>query len=82
MKTRPEILMPEELAIFLRVSVQDVMDGLEDIPHIKIGNSIRFRKESIMKWLDETECRIGKKEFGQQLSWISLSNRIKGVITD
>ena len=82
MKTKPEILTPEELALFFRVSVADVMDGLDDIPHIRIGKSVRFRRETIMKWLEETEHRIKKEEFGQQLSWISLASRMKDVVID
>jgi hypothetical protein len=52
---KPEILTPEELAVYLRIPVNDVIANLETIPHFKIGKSIRFRREVITKWIEKIE---------------------------
>lgn len=54
-KTKPDILIPEELAAYLRISVRDVLANLESIPHFRVGKTIRFRREIISKWIEEIE---------------------------
>lgn len=55
LKTKPSILTPKELAVYLRIPVNDVIANLENIPHFKIGKSIRFRREIITKWIEKIE---------------------------
>ncbi|HEC78523.1 MAG TPA: helix-turn-helix domain-containing protein [candidate division WOR-3 bacterium] len=54
---QPEIITLSELAQYLRVDKETIRLNLDLIPHIKIGNEIRFRKKSIQEWLDEIEYR-------------------------
>lgn len=62
LKTKPEILTLEELATYLRVTPEEILDNLHNIPHIKIGKSIRFRRETITKWLRSIEYDPQKYE--------------------
>lgn len=51
----PEVMTPEELARFLRVSA-DALDDLADlIPGVEIGGRLRFRKDRVVEWLEERE---------------------------
>jgi excisionase family DNA binding protein len=53
------ILTPKELAHYLRLNLQTVyrMVARGDIPTIRIGRTVRFRKSVIEDWLE------GKTEF-------------------
>lgn len=50
-----EVLTPEELAEYLKITLADVFDLLSDIPYINIAGRIRFRRESVLKWLSMRE---------------------------
>lgn len=54
-KIKPEILTPKELAVYLRIPVNVVIANLENVPHFKIGKSIRFRREMILEWIEQIE---------------------------
>jgi len=49
-----EVLTKEELAKFLKVTERTV-DKMRDkgMPYFKIGTNVRFRKEKVLKWLEE-----------------------------
>lgn len=72
---KPEILTPEELAAYLRVSPDDILTNIETIPHIRLGKSLRFHRETIIQWIREGE---GKKEpelLDELTDWKFLINR-------
>ena len=48
------ILTPQQLAEYLRVSRQWVYErvSLGEIPHIKVGKYLRFRKSHIDNWIE------------------------------
>lgn len=56
---RPEgdILTVQDLSRYLKVPIGTVWKLLPDIPCIRIGDHIRFRKESIDAWLSRRENR-------------------------
>ena len=56
-KLRPEIITIPELAEYLRVDETLIKAHLGIIPHIRLGEEVRFRKKTIMQWLDRIEYR-------------------------
>ncbi len=49
-----EILTKEELATYLKVTERTI-DRLrkKGMPFLKVGDSVRFKKDAILKWLEE-----------------------------
>ncbi len=54
-----EILTVEEAAAFLRVGRSQLYDaiGRGDVPHRRIGRSIRLARSELVRWLGRAECR-------------------------
>jgi excisionase family DNA binding protein len=50
-----DILTPEELAEYLKIPANSIYDMLNEIPHLILAGRVRFRKNSIDKWLDSRE---------------------------
>lgn len=76
LKTKPEILTPEELAVYLRISVSEIINSVDNIPHFKIGKSIRFRRETIQQWIKQIEYIPYTKKCESRLVWHTPMNRI------
>ena len=51
----PEIMTPEDLALYLRIPYERVEEEIGDIPAFEIGGELRFRKERIREWIDRRE---------------------------
>lgn len=49
------LMTPDDLARFLRVPLQAIFDLLHDIPYINLGGRLRFRRESVQRWLKMRE---------------------------
>lgn len=54
-KTISEIMTPEELSEYLKIPANSIYDMLGEIPHLVLAGRVRFRKNSIDKWLDSRE---------------------------
>lgn len=80
LKAKPEILTLEELALYLRVTPEEIMIDLKNIPHLRIGKSVRFRRETIKKWLEEIEHWPLKREKELFVSWQIHRNRINNIL--
>ena len=76
LSTKPEILTPEDLARYLRIPLEDILKNLEDIPHIKIGRMVRFRRASIQKWLNAIELKPIEKKVSLTSEWLVSENRV------
>ncbi len=50
-----EVFDLEGLAAFLRVEVEDVRRCLDEIPCFEVAGKLRFRRESVERWIDERE---------------------------
>jgi hypothetical protein len=50
-----EILDMEDVSRLLNIPVSEVAALLDQLPHFEIAGRLRFRKEAIMKWIDERE---------------------------
>lgn len=50
-----EVFDIEGLAAFLRVGVEDVRRCLDEIPCFEVAGKLRFRRESIERWIDARE---------------------------
>lgn len=55
-----EVMTPEELASFLRIPTDTVYELLQDIPHLNLAGQIRFRRSSVLGWLDGIERNSGR----------------------
>lgn len=49
-----EILTKEELSTYLKVTERTI-DRLrkKGMPFLKVGDSVRFKKDAVLKWLEE-----------------------------
>ena len=51
----PEILTPEEAAAVLRISAEQLEAAVDTIPHIRIGDAVRFRWAALQSWITAQE---------------------------
>lgn len=61
-----KLLNPSELAEHLGVSRGTVYSWLSrgiDIPHVKIGGTVRFREKAVVDWLIEKEKDRKRRNF-------------------
>jgi hypothetical protein len=58
LSTRDEILDIEGVARFLKVSVTDVVDILDQLPSFEVGGKIRFRRDRIIEWIKDQEKKL------------------------
>ena len=52
---REAILTPDEAARYLRVSVDELMLCLDELPHFRVGEQIRFRTQRLEEWVGQQE---------------------------
>ncbi len=50
-----EIITPAELSKYLKIPAASIYELLDKLPHLIIAGQIRFRKKSIVRWLDLCE---------------------------
>ena len=55
---KDEILDIEELARFLKISVNEVVELLDRLPSFEVGGRIRFRKDRIIDWIANQEKKM------------------------
>ena len=61
-----KLLNPQELAEALNVKLGTVYSWISrgvDIPHVKIGGSVRFREKAVMEWLLQKERERRRRNF-------------------
>ncbi len=61
-----KLLNPQELAAALNVKLGTVYSWISrgvDIPHVKIGGSVRFREKAVMEWLLQKERERRRRNF-------------------
>ncbi len=61
-----KLLNPQELAEVLNVRPGTVYSWLSrgvDIPHVKIGGTVRFREKAVMEWLLQKEQERKRRNF-------------------
>jgi excisionase family DNA binding protein len=61
-----EFLTTNELASLLKVKPGTVYSWISrkvDVPHIKIGGTVRYNPETIEKWLQEKERNRRRRNF-------------------
>ncbi len=71
----PEILTPEELAVYLRVPVEEILDNINTVPHIAIGRHIRFHRETIKQWIMKSGGLKESEQSDELTEWKFLVNR-------
>lgn len=57
------ILDIEELAEFLRVSLETVGMYLDDLPSFELGGKLLFRRSSVERWIEGREHRVQPEYF-------------------
>ena len=61
-----KLLNPQELAEILKVRPGTIYSWLSrgvDIPHVKIGGTVRFRGKAVLDWILQKEREKKRKEF-------------------
>jgi excisionase family DNA binding protein len=51
----PEIMTLDEVAAFLRVSVDDLEQIVTDLPAFEVGGKIRIRHAALLEWVEQRE---------------------------
>ncbi len=72
---KPEILTPEELAVYLRVPVEEILTNINTVPHIAIGKFIRFHRETIKQWIMKSGGLKEPEQSDELTEWKFLVNR-------
>jgi len=60
----PQIMNLAEVAAFLRVSEAKVRRILPDLPHFAVAGELRFRRESMERWVEREEQRAATARLG------------------
>ena len=63
----PEIMTPDQLARFLRVSPDRLAEVIDTIQGFDIGGELRFRKERVLEWIQEREHDRERRAIYSQL---------------
>ena len=66
----PDYLTPAQLAILLQVSVKSVQRWAStdpSMPMLRIGRTVRFPKERVLRWLRARERGMGRSKQSQNL---------------
>ena len=63
----PEIMTPEDVARFLRVSAEGLESAMASLPAFDIGGRLRYRKARIIEWIEEQEQMRERGMFYAQL---------------
>jgi excisionase family DNA binding protein len=66
-----EIMTIDELARYLRLSVEQIYDIIDQLPRFQIGYEYRFKRESIDQWIRSLEQR----PYPQDYLWGNWSQR-------
>ncbi len=53
----PAIMTLAEVAAFLRTSEAKIRSSLHEIPHFAVAGEVRFRRDSIERWIEREEQR-------------------------
>ena len=67
------VMDSEELAEFLRISIDILEQYIEEIPCFELGGKLLFRKESIEQWIAEREKDFGFQKLESEVNRILLS---------
>ena len=51
----PEIMTPEDLARFLRLSPEELDEIIDLVPGFELGGRLRFRKQRVTEWIESRE---------------------------
>ena len=54
-RSEPEILTLEELAEFLRVSLEELGEVVDTLPAFELGGQVRVRRAMLLEWLEHRE---------------------------
>ena len=54
-----EILDADQVATYLKLSREEVMDNLDELPCFEVAGRVRFRRDALLQWIEsrETEHR-------------------------
>jgi excisionase family DNA binding protein len=61
-----KLLNPQELAEILKVRPGTIYSWLSrgvDIPHVKIGGTVRFREKAVLDWILQKEREKKRRNF-------------------
>lgn len=50
-----EIMTLREVAQFLRISLEELEEGLDELPAFELGGQIRIRRERLLAWIEQQE---------------------------
>jgi anti-sigma factor RsiW len=62
-----EIMTLAEVAAFLRISEAKVRNMLDEVPHFSVAGEVRFRRQSIERWIERQEERAAAARVGGPL---------------
>lgn len=76
-----DMMTVEELADYLRVDPQTIYRKFRggELPGVKIGRAIRFKREVIDGWLRAASYRWGAERRGELRQWAGQFARERGI---
>ena len=74
-----EIMTLEEVAAYLQVESDVVWKLLNEIPHFKVGDELRFKKSSVDEWIriKESGNRGDLLDWGFSMGWLDRVDRLE-----
>jgi anti-sigma factor RsiW len=51
----PEVMTLQEVADFLRISLEDLYEAVDDLPAFELAGRILVRRERLIEWIDKRE---------------------------
>ena len=75
----PEVMTLDEVAVFLRVSVDQLGDLSADLPAFELGGQIRVRRERLVEWVEQRERDYMRNTIASRVARTMAANGWKGV---
>ena len=63
-----EIMDAGQVAAFLKLTQEQVLDSLDELPCFEIAGQIRFRRAALMQWIEEREAARRREALRAELT--------------
>lgn len=78
-QSEPEVMTLEDVARFLRLSLDELSDLVEELPAFELGGQIRVRRARLVEWIEQRERRYGRGTAHSRIARVVRGTVVKGV---
>ena len=75
-----EIMDADQVAAFLKLTREQILDSLDELPCFEVAGQIRFRRTALMRWIEEREADRRREALRAELT-DERSFGARGVLT-